>query len=238
MKTIGILGGMGPLATVKLFEKIVLASHADKDQDHIPIIIDSNSKIPDRTSYIIGGGDNPIDQLVESAKRLEGAGADFLIMPCNTAHYFYDEIIKFIKIPFLNMIEETAKQIKEEWEWDYKKVGLLGTSGTYESKVYEHVFNKYDLEIITPSEEDYSHIMELIYNIKMGIDQENLDDFYRTMGKMGQKGAELFILGCTELSVAVDMYELQGNFIDPMDAITKSAILYAGGTYLEKEKTS
>lgn len=236
MKTIGILGGMGPLATVKLFEKIVHASDASKDQDHIPIIIDSNSKIPDRTSYILGGDHSPIDQLVKSAKRLENAGADFLIMPCNTAHYFYGEIVKSINIPFLNMIEETAKHIKEEW--DFQEVGLLATSGTYKSKVYEDAFNKYDLKVINPSEEDYKQVMDLIYNIKMGIDQENLDGFYRTMEKMGKKGADLFILGCTELSVAVDMYNLQGNFIDPMDAIAKSAILYAGGTYLEKEKTS
>ena len=234
MKTLGIIGGMGPLATVKLFEKIVLLTDAKNDQGHIHTIIDSNTNIPDRTEYILGGEDNPLRELIKSAKRLEDAGAEFLIMPCNTAHYFYADIIKSIKIPFLNMIEETAKHIKENY--DFKEVGLLATSGTYKSKVYEKIFNDYGLNIVNPREEEKENVMELIYNIKKGIHQENLDSFYNTMENIENQGGNLFILGCTELSVAVDMYKLKGNFIDPMDAIAKSAILYAGGQ--DKEKTS
>src|SRR5699024_10166329 len=112
MKTLGILGGMGPLATVKLFEKIVSLTHANKDQEHIHTIIDSNINIPHRSRYILGNGDDPLNELIKSAKRLENAGADFLVMPCNTAHYFYDKIVAVMNIPFLNMIEETAKYIK------------------------------------------------------------------------------------------------------------------------------
>lgn len=234
MKTIGILGGMGPLATVKLFEKIVLFTDAKNDQEHIHTIIDSNTNIADRTDYILGGDKDPTEELRKSAKRLEGAGADFLIMPCNTAHFFYDEIIKSIDIPFLHMIEETAKEIKANY--DFKDIGLLATFGTYKSKVYDKIFNKHGLNIVNPKEEDKKHVMDLIYNIKKGIYEENLDDFYKTMENMSNQGVKLFILGCTELSVAVDLYQLKGNFIDPMDAVAKAAIINAGGKY--KEKTS
>jgi aspartate racemase len=103
MKTIGMIGGMGPLATVHLFERIVLRTKAEKDQDHIRIIIDNNTNIQDRTKAILGYGESPVKELVGSAKMLEKSGADFLIMPCNTAHYFIDHIKKNIKIPFINM---------------------------------------------------------------------------------------------------------------------------------------
>ena len=114
MKTIGIIGGMGPLATVDLFGKIVNLTDAKCDNDHIHILIDNNTYIPDRTSYILGDGKNPLDELVKSAKRLKDMGADFLVMPCNTAHYFYNDIINNVSIPFINMIEETASYINNK----------------------------------------------------------------------------------------------------------------------------
>ena len=132
MKTVGIIGGMGPLATVDLFGKIVNLTDAKCDNDHIHILIDNNTYIPDRTSYILGDGENPIDELVKSAKRLKNMGADFLIMPCNTAHYFYNDIINNVSIPFINMIEETANYINNK---NIKKVGLLSTTGTINVKI-------------------------------------------------------------------------------------------------------
>lgn len=231
MKTLGIIGGMGPLATVKLFEKIVLYTDANSDQEHIHTIIDSNTNIPDRSKYILGEGDSPLNELLKSATRLEQAGADFLVMPCNTSHYFYQDIVKSINIPFISMIEETAKYIKVNY--DFKKVGLLATSGTYKAKVYENVFKDYEIEICNPSEEEYKYMMELIYNIKMGIFQEDLSNFNSAMDRMKEQGVELFIIGCTEISVAVDMYNLKGNFIDAMDAVAKSAILYSGAKLKE-----
>jgi len=231
-KTLGIIGGMGPLATVKMFEKIVLYTDAKSDQEHIHVLIDNNTNIPDRTYYILHGGDSPVEQLLKSANDLESIGADFLIMPCNTAHYFYEDLKNSIGIPFLSMIEETAKAIRNN-DKTIKKVGLLATEGTYKTNVYDYEFIKYGLEVVKPSEDDYIHIMKVIYNIKMGIKQDDLSKFYETMEDMKQNGVELFILGCTELSVAYEMYNLKGNFIDAMDEIAKSAIKFAGANIIE-----
>lgn len=225
-KTLGIIGGMGPLATVKMFEKVVLNTDAKRDQDHIRILIDNNTSIPDRTYYILNGGENPLDELLSSANKLKSIGADFLIMPCNTAHYFYDDLKEAIDIPFLSMIEETAKAVSNKYQ-GIKKVGLLATEGTYNTKVYDKIFNRYDIEIVKPAKKNYIHIMNVIYNIKMGIKKDDLSQFYNTVEEMKKENVDLFVLGCTELSVAYEMYDFKGNFIDAMDEIAKSAIRFA-----------
>ncbi|AGT34197.1 hypothetical protein OCC_13515 [Thermococcus litoralis DSM 5473] len=150
-KVIGILGGMGPLATVDLFKRIVLKTPAKKDQDHPRIIIYNNPKIPDRTAYILGKGENPLPELIDSAKKLEKWGADFIIMPCNTAHYFADEIQKAIKIPLINMIEETASYVEA---LGVKRVGILATTGTIVSGIYQKALKKRGIEALIPSEKD------------------------------------------------------------------------------------
>ena len=227
-KVLGILGGMGPLATVKLFEDIVLLTKANSDQEHIHIIIDNNTSIADRTNYILNNNlQDPRPELIKSALRLEKAGADFIIMPCNTAHNFYDEIVKNINIPFLNMIEEAAKHIIENFK-GITKVGLLATEGTIKAKVYDDTFNKYGVEIIKPSIENQKYITELIYKIKEGISQDNLDGVYMAINELKEKGAEVFIAGCTEVSVAIGLYDLKGNIIDPMRILAVNAIKHAG----------
>lgn len=227
-KTLGIIGGMGPLATAKLFEMIVLFTKAGSDQDHIHILIDNNTDIPDRTNYILNNiGENPSIELIKSAKRLESMGADFLVMPCNTAHNFYKEIDSSIDIPFLNMIDETAKYIKNKNK-DIDKIGLLATEGTIKAKVYDNVFKTYGIEVIKPSIKNQRYITELIYNIKEDIEQENLDGFYLALDELRSQGVDVFIAGCTEISVAIDLYKLEGNFVDAMKVLAISAIKYAG----------
>lgn len=227
-KVLGIIGGMGPLATVKLFENIVLLTEANKDQEHIHILIDNNTSIPDRTDYILDeNSKDPREQLIKSALRLEKMGADYLIMPCNTAHNFYDEIVANIDIPFLNMIEEAAKYIIKQFP-DMKRVGLLATEGTVKAKVYDNIFESYGIEVIKPSVKNQKYITDLIYNIKEDIPQKNLDGFYKAMDELKEQDVELFIAGCTEISVAIDLYHLEGNIIDPMNIVAISAIEFAG----------
>lgn len=224
---LGILGGMGPLATVTLFERIVLLTDAKCDQNHLHIFIDNYASIPDRTSYLIGKGENPKEYLIESAKRLQNIGADFLIMPCNTAHYFYKDIIKEINIPFLNMIEETAKFTLDKYP-QMNKIGLLATDGTCNTKIYDDYFSKYNIEVVKPSKEKQTNVMELIYNMKIGIKDICLEGFYETIEEMKGNDVEVFILGCTELSSAYQLYAMKGTYIDPIDVIAQSAIKYAG----------
>lgn len=109
-KTIGILGGMGPLATSDLFKKIIDVTDVDKDQDYPRVLIDNNTNIPDRTMAILHGGESPVPEMVRSTTVLSEMGADVLIIPCNTAHYFYNVIADSVTIPVLNMIKETAAE--------------------------------------------------------------------------------------------------------------------------------
>ena len=218
---------MGPLATVELFKKIVCHTYATCDQDHIHVLIDNNTSIPDRTANIIGEGEDPKKYLIESAKKLQSMGANYLIMPCNTAHYFYQDIIKEIEIPFLNMIEETANYILNKYP-QIKKIGLLATKGTCYSGVYDVVFSHYGIELVKPCEGEQKHVTDLIYGIKEGVRGANLTGFYETVETMENHGVQLFILGCTELSVAYDKYQLKGNYVDPLNIIAMGAIEFAG----------
>lgn len=133
MKTIGIIGGMGPLATIDLYHRIVELTPARSDAEHIPTVIDSNTRIPDRTASILAGGESPVKELVRSAKRLEAAGADILLIACNTAHYYYDEVQAAAKTKVLNMPRITAKYVKDS---GMKRVMLLSTTGTVKAGVY------------------------------------------------------------------------------------------------------
>lgn len=228
MKTIGIIGGMGPLATVHLFERIVLRTRAERDQEHIRVLIDSNTNIPDRTKAILGNGEDPVKELVNSAKILENSGADFLIMPCNTAHYFIGEIKKHVNIPFIDMPEETAKYTYEKYGKD-AVVGIMATDGTIKSKIYENYYANQGIKTVIPVKTQ-EKIMEFIYDvIKKGNYNAGADLLFECADELSELGANAFLLGCTELSSAQYLYKFEGSFINPMEVLTEKAILYAGG---------
>lgn len=227
MKTIGILGGMGPLATVDLFKKIVTLTEADSDSEHIHILIDNNTEIPDRTDYIINNGRNPEKYLIKSAIKLEMMGADVLIMPCNTAHFFYDAIVEYIDIPFINMIEETAKEVIKRYKANCR-VGLLATEGTCSAGVYDKIFKKYNIDILKPSVEQQKHITNIIYSVKAGKKNIDTTDLKKVMSKMKLQGIKTFILGCTELPVAFQQLNIDENYIDPTKVLACSAIKFLG----------
>ncbi len=228
MKTIGIIGGMGPLATVNLYSRIVERTKAQKDQEHIHVIIDSNNNIPDRTKAILYNGEDPTIELIKSAKRLEQAGADFLIMPCNTAHFFVNDIKESVNIPLINMIEETVKYTFDKYGKN-KVIGIMAVDGTIKTKIYENYYNMMGIKTVTP-EKTQKKIMEFIYNVIKG---GNLDEgtglFYECVSELEHFGAEVFLLGCTELSVAQYLYKIEGPYINPMEILTEASIIYAGG---------
>ncbi|WP_242972890.1 cysteate racemase [Anaeromicrobium sediminis] len=226
MGTIGILGGMGPLATVDIFNKIITLTEANSDNEHIEIIVDNNTRIPDRTNHIINNGENPTNYLIKSAIRLEMMGADVIIMPCNTAHYFYDEVVKYIDIPFLNMIVETAKETEKLYSG--KKVGLLATAGTYNSGIYDKVFSEYGLELIKPDSDKMKYIMDLIYGIKSGRSDIDITNFHTVLQDLKEQEVEAFILGCTELPIAFEMFDINEKYIDPTKILARSSIKYVG----------
>lgn len=228
MKSIGIIGGMGPLATVHLYERIVLKTKAEKDQEHIRILIDNNTNIPDRTKAIIGAGEDPTVEMIKSAKNLEAMGADFLIMPCNTAHFFIDKILGNIKIPMINMLDETVKYTAEKYGRDVV-VGLLATDGTIKSGIYEKYYRNVGIKTIVP-EKTQKDVMEFIYDvIKGGKFECGPELMYKAVEELKERGAAAFLLGCTELSSADFMYGFEGNYINPIEILAEKSIIYAGG---------
>ena len=165
-KTIGIVGGMGPAATADLMKKITDMTDADCDQEHIHLLIDSNVNIPDRTAAILHGGENPVPELLAASKRLESIGADFLIMPCNTAHWFIPALECEVGIPFLNMPAETARLLKE---MDVETAAVLATDGTVQSGLYEEALRAEGISAIYPDDEQQKTVMSLVYDyIKRG----------------------------------------------------------------------
>lgn len=226
-KTIGILGGMGPMATYDLGIKIVECTKAGKDQDNVPVIVDCNTRIADRTAAILSGGQDPRPEMIKSAKRLEAAGADFLIMPCNTAHYFYDDICEAVSIPMIHMPNETASRLKER---GIKKAGVLATDGTCQSGIYKKALGEAGIEDVYPSEEIQKIVMSLIYDyVKAGNMDFSSLDIDGIVDEMKSKGAEILILGCTELPIAFDIIgETALPTIDPTKELAKAAVIAAG----------
>lgn len=195
--------------------------------EHIPVLIDSNTRIPDRTNAILNGGESPCKEMILSAKRLEKMGADFLIISCNAAHYFYEEVSSSVNIPIINMIEETAARIIK---LGIKKVGLLGTRGTFSSGIYSSVFKKYKINYLEPTLDEQEKIMNLIYKgIKANNYSFELSDFYSILKNMEKLGVNTFVLGCTELPIAFEKFSILNSSINPTAILAARAIVLAGG---------
>ena len=224
-KIIGIIGGMGPMATADLFRKIIEMTDASCDNEHLHIIIDNNTDIPDRTASILSGSDAPLRYMTEAAERLTSCGADILIMPCNTSHYFYDRLCKSTSAPVINMIRETARLAHEK---GCKKLGLLATDGTVQSGVYDAAFAPFGIELIKPDEEGQKKVMHMIYGEVKAGKKADTDALEPTLDSMEASGAEAFILGCTELPIAYASYEGR-SFLDPTSILAAAAIKAAGG---------
>ncbi len=226
-KTIGIIGGMGSLATCDIMQKIISLTDAATDQDYLHLVVDCNTKIPDRTKAILGTGVSPVPQMVRSGIRLQAMGADVLIMPCNTAHYFYKSLVPYFDIPLLNMIEETISYLKTT---GIHKAGLLATTGTISSKIYQLAAKDSKLELLTPSENGQKSVMDIIYKgVKAGKRDFPINTFCDTANKLLEDGAQTLILGCTELPLAMEMYHLNYPVTDPTKLLAKAAIHYCGG---------
>lgn len=222
-KIIGILGGMGPEATIDLFYKIIKFTPAEKDQDHLRIIIDNNPKIPDRTAAILGKGEDPLPALQETAQNLERAGADFIIIPCNTAHYFLPLIQESVKIPILNMIEETAKETQKRIS-PIQKVGLLASMGIYKTEIYHQHFKKFNIEVISPEEKYKEEVMKAIYAVKAGDLSEGIKrNIIIIAQKLIDKGAEAIIAGCTEIPLILKEGDVSALIIDPTRVLAEVA---------------
>jgi len=228
-KIIGIVGGMGPEATADLYMRIIRATPVEKDQDHHRIIIDSNPKVPDRTPAIIGDGESPLPLMIETARNVEKAGADFLIMPCNTAHYFYGQLQESVEIPVLHMIRLSAGFTKNTYP-EVRKAGLLATDGTIASRLYHDVYGEVGIEIVTPDEDGQERVMKAIYqDIKRGKLGPGREILHHEAERLIERGSEAILNGCTEVSIVLHQGDVEVPIVDPLQVLAEEAVKLASG---------
>lgn len=221
MKTLGILGGMGSMATIDFFRKIIENTEVQSDQDHLHIIIENYASIPDRTDYILNKKNSPLPKMIEGLKRLETAQVDFLTIPCNTAHYFYDQLQKEVNIPIIHIVKETLRSLKKG-----KSYLLLATEGTYTANLYRQLAE--GVNILYPNAYMQLSIDDLIYTYKKdNIILEKLK--HELLELINELDIEGVILGCTELPIIFSTED----FIDPTLILARRVIELSGAKLKE-----
>ena len=227
-KILGILGGLGPMATVYFYEMLTEHTFAERDQDHIDMIISSRATTPDRTAFVLSESDeNPLPVMQEEAEKLISCGADIISIPCNTAHYFYDALAPMLSVPMVNIIYETVRFAKSSGA---KKIGILATEGTVRSGAYEKVCAEMGIGYEAPGAEYQKMLSDIIYGeIKQGKDAD-MAKFADVCRHMKEKGCERLILGCTELSLIAKKHSLGDDFIDSLEVLALKTIKMCGKT--------
>lgn len=225
--TVGVLGGLGPMASVYFYEMVVNMTEAKTDQEHVDMIITNRATTPDRTAFIVGNSnEDPSKILIDDAKKLEKYGVDFIVITCNTAHYFYEKIVNAVNIPLVNIVEETIKHAKAT---NHKKLGILATTGNIKTSLYQNMCEKYDIEYLVLDENRQSKVMEIIYDdIKSG-KPADMDKFNSIVDYLKENNCDGVILGCTELSILKNDNKLDGDFyIDSLEVLARETILRSG----------
>lgn len=229
---VGVVGGVGPAATVDFMRKVVQLTKASRDQDHIKMLIDQNPQIPDRTANLLADGEDPTIALLATGKRLEAGGADVIAIPCNTAHAFVERIEPQLDVPILNMLTEVMKHIQQSLPW-VSRVGLLATSGTVASRVYHEAFAKSGITLLVPNEATQERVMASIYGgtgVKAGFTSGHCtEDLTAGIEHMLEMGAQAVILGCTELPLIELSAETKSSvpLVDPTNVLAAACVSLA-----------
>ena len=199
--TVGILGGMGPEATVDLMQRIIAATPARDDQDHIHLLIDNNPQVPSRIAALIDGtGPSPLPALLAMARGLEAQGARLLAMPCNTAHHYHADVARAVSIPFLNMMELAVGGLHRA-QPEARRVGLLASSALRKIRLYEPWLHARGKEALYPDAATQAELMALIRAVKAGRKGEGTAALAAAARSLRDAGAQVLLIACTELSV-------------------------------------
>lgn len=225
-KTIGLIGGMGPAATLDFFDRILKRTKALRDEDHLRVIIDNNTKVPSRDAFSKGEGPSPGAAIAASARGLQDAGADFIVMACNTAHAYGADIRAAITVPFLSMIDETVAAVAELRP---ERVGLLAADPCLRANLYQDACRKAGLDLVLLPADSQRTAQELINRIKSG---DTGDTVRRSMAVLASKlealGAEVIVAGCTEVPIVLTADDVDCELISSTDVLVEKAILFAG----------
>lgn len=225
--TIGVIGGLGPEAAVDFFAKLVKATPAATDQEHLRILIDNNPKVPNRNDAIAGKGPSPAPALAEAARGLARGGADFVVMACNTAHAFEREIRGACPVPFVSMIEETADEVARRFP-GAGTIGVIAAAGCIDAGLYQSALKARGLRCLVPEGELRARFMDLVYRIKAGDTGAAVAEGMRDIGEaLIAQGAAAIVAGCTEVPLVLAPDALSRPLLDATDHLARRAVAYA-----------
>lgn len=232
---LGVVGGIGPLATTYFMKKVINFTSAVNDQDHINMIVLNHAEIPDRTAYILDKtNSNPYPYLLEDCLMLQEAGAKLIAIPCNTSHYFLPQLKQKVKVPIVDMQKETAKALKK---LGLQKVGVMATSGTVATGLFQNALKVEGIDCFLPPNSVQNRIMDIIYsNIKAGV-MPNRAEFDEVSDYFWQNECKAIILGCTELSMLKEIFELKDNFVDALDIAASFVVSFFNKQKSEEKNT-
>lgn len=228
-KTAGVLGGMGPDATVDFMSKVIALTPADKDQDHVHMLVDHNPQVPNRQAAILGNGTDPGPVLASMAARLEAAGAEFLVIPCNTAYIFEDAILAAIDIPLISIVDESVLAIDRQSP-GATAVGILATDGCLHAEIYQAAFAAKGLAAVLPTDSELDDLMGLISRIKSG---DRGDEVAAAIKKLAtaliDRGAQAIVAACTEIPLVLKNDMLSVPLISSTDVLAGKTVTLARG---------
>ena len=226
-KTVGVLGGLGPDATVDFMSRVIELTPADKDQDHIPMIVDHNPSVPNRQAAILKDGESPGPLLAEMARRLQDAGADFLVIVCNSAHAFTADLEAATSIPLLSIIDVTADACEP-----YDAVAVLATDGCIASGVYQQALERRGINVVLPDADELAELMRLINAIKAGDQGEQVTSAMQAVARAQvAKGAKAIVAGCTEIPLVLRDGALDVPVVSSTDVLAAATVSAALGSF-------
>jgi len=227
---LGVIGGLGPMSSAYFYELVTEHTRAERDQDHIDIILSSRATTPDRTDYILGRStESPLPYMVEDARSLEVYGATAIVIPCNTAHYFIDEVRRSVSVPVPSIIEETVLHLKRN---GVKKACILATEGTVRSGSYQQGLEENGIGWAVPDEVGQAVLMDIIYgDVKKGV-IPSPEKLYAACAPLFDHGCDCAILGCTELSLLKRSLGDDSRFVDSLEVLAKVSIELMGHEYI------
>lgn len=231
-QTLGVIGGLGPIATAHFMELIIRMTEAATDQEHLDMILYNRPSIPDRTGYILDPTKpNPLPEMIRVGNALARQGAKLIAIPCMTAHYFHRELTRYIEAPIVHAIHETAAHLKKH---GISKVGIMATDGTIRSKLFQRELENHGMEALIPGPEGQKCIMSVIYDDIKANKPAGMDKFQLASRDLRAQGAQAIILGCTELSLVKRDYPIGAGYLDAMEVLAQTCVLRCGGTLKEE----
>ena len=232
LRTLGVIGGLGPIATAHFIELIIRMTEAQTDQEHLDMIIYNRPSIPDRTSYILDQSKpNPLPEMIRVGNALARQGAKLIAIPCMTAHYFHADLTRYIEAPIVHAIHETAAHLKKH---GISRVGIMATDGTIRSKLFQQELEKHGITPVIPGEKGQKCVMSVIYDDIKANRPAGMDKFDLAARDLREAGAQAIILGCTELSLVKRDYPIGAGYLDAMEVLARRCVLECGGRLKEE----